>query len=71
MPQRLSAPFPPLFNVTDAHSHVSSTEFDEDREQMLVRSTQSGLVRIVDIDYQEDAAGKKPVSYTHLRAHET
>jgi TatD DNase family protein len=62
MPQRLSAPFPPLFNVTDAHSHVSSQEFDEDRDEMLMRSAQSGVVRIVDIDYQEDAASKKQMA---------
>ena len=53
---------PPLYNVTDAHSHVSSMEFDADRDEMLMRSAQNGIVRIVDIDYQENAASKKQMA---------
>ncbi len=62
MSTRVSPPSPSLHNVTDAHSHISSVEFDMDRQQMLSRAAQSGIVRIVDIDHQKNCASKKQIA---------
>ncbi len=40
--------------LIDTHAHLDSTEFDEDREQVIDRAIQAGVARIVNIGFNRD-----------------
>ena len=53
-----------LSSVTDAHSHLWSAEFGNDRAQVLQRASDAGLVCIVDISYNLDPEPRKQEAKT-------
>ena len=53
-----------LSNVTDAHSHLWSHEFANDRAQVLERASDAGLICIVDISYDVDPELRKQKART-------
>ena len=53
-----------LSSVTDAHSHLWSAEFTNDRAQVLQRASDAGLVCIVDISYDLDPEPRKQEAKT-------
>ena len=53
-----------LSSVTDAHSHLWSAEFANDRAQVLQRASDAGLVCIVDISYDLDPEPRKQEAKT-------
>jgi TatD DNase family protein len=55
----VSAPLP--FPVIDAHSHIGSREFADDREAMLQRAWDAGLVAIVEVG-DDVASGERALA---------